>query len=49
MPVKGLPWQSSGQDSALPKQGAQVRSLIGEQIPHAATKDLAQPNYLIKK
>lgn len=49
MPVKGSPWQSSGQDSAFPMQGAQVRSLIREQIPLAVTKDLAQPNYVIKK
>ena len=44
----GLPWLSSGEDSALPMQGAQVRSLVGEldptfmlqlKIPHATTKD----------
>ena len=27
---QGLPWQSSGYDSALPLQGAQVQSLVGE-------------------
>ena len=28
--LEGLPWWSSGLDSALPTQGAWVRSLIGE-------------------
>ena len=33
----GLPWQSSGYDSALPLQGARVWSLFGgTKIPHAA-------------
>ena len=27
---EGLPWRSSGLDSTLPPQGAQVRSLVGE-------------------
>ena len=27
---QGLPWRSSGYDSALPLQGAQVQSLVGE-------------------
>ena len=29
-PLEGRSWWSSGQDSALPKQGAQVRSLVRE-------------------
>ena len=28
--LKGIPWQSSGQDITLPLQGKQVRSLVGE-------------------
>ena len=35
----GLPWQSSGQDSELPVQGTQVRSLVrelGSHMPHVA-------------
>ena len=28
--TRGLPWRSSGQDSALPLQGAQVQALVGE-------------------
>ena len=28
--VQGLPWRSSGWDSALPLQGTQVRFLAGE-------------------
>ena len=35
----GLPWQSSGQDSKLPVQGTQVRSLVrelGSHMPHVA-------------
>ena len=31
---QGLPWWSSGWDSALPLQGAQVRSLVGEIKSH---------------
>ena len=31
--LRGLPWWSSGQDSALPMQGARVRSLVGELDP----------------
>ena len=47
--VEGLPWQSSGYDSALPMQGARVPSLVreldphtcrNEKIPHTATKIL---------
>ena len=37
----GLPWQSSGQDSALPLQGERVRSQVGELRPrmlHSAAK-----------
>ena len=30
----GIHWQSSGQDSALPLQEAQVRSLVGEVRSH---------------
>ena len=30
----GLPWRSSGSDSALPLQGAQVRSLVRELRSH---------------
>ena len=32
--IKGLPWQFSEQDSELPMQGTQVRSLVGEQRSH---------------
>ena len=38
----GIPWQSSGWDSELPVQGAQVRSLVGELrscMPHSAPKN----------
>ena len=28
--VEGLPWHSSGSDSAFPLQGAQVQSLVRE-------------------
>ena len=31
---RGLPWPSSGSDSALPLQGARVRSLVGELRSH---------------
>ena len=31
----GIPWWSSGEDSTLPLQGAQVRSLVGELRYHA--------------
>ena len=31
--LRGLPWWFSGQDSALPRQGAWVQSLIGELDP----------------
>ena len=49
---EGLPWWSSGQDSALPMQGTWVQSLVRELrscVPQlktlsAATKDPAQPN-----
>ena len=34
IPVKGLPWWSSGYDSTLPMQGAWVRSLVGELRSH---------------
>ena len=30
----GIPWWPSGQDSALPLQGAQVRSMVGELRSH---------------
>ena len=29
----GLPWWSSGRDSALPLQGARIRTLVGK-VPH---------------
>ena len=31
---EGFPWQSSGQDSMLPLQGAQVQSLVRERRTH---------------
>ena len=31
---KGIPWRSNGLDSALPLQGAQVQSLVGELRSH---------------
>lgn len=37
----GLPWWSSGQDSALPRQGARVQSLVRElrsHMPHGTAK-----------
>ena len=38
---QGLPWCSSGQDSTLPIQGAQVQSLVRELDPkHAAVQIL---------
>ena len=54
---QGLPWRSSSQDSALPVQGARVRSLVGEldpaghneKSPQAATKTrLSQINKYFK-
>ena len=40
--ILGLPWQSSGWESALQMQGAWVRSLDGELgslMPHGAAKE----------
>ena len=35
VPIWGLPWQSSGEDSSLPLWTAQVPSDLGTKIPHA--------------
>ena len=40
----GLPWWSSGEDSAFPMQGAQGRSLVRELDPICHNEDLVQPN-----
>lgn len=34
--MQGLPWYSSGSDSALPLQGALVPSPVGKKDPRAA-------------
>ena len=34
MHIQGLPWQSSGEDSAYSLQGAHVQSLVREPRPH---------------
>ena len=37
--IEGVPWQFSGYDSALPLQGAWVRSLVGELRFHSLAKN----------
>ena len=47
----GLPWWPSGKDSTLPRQGAQVRSLVGELRSHmlnGAAKTTNQPSTTLK-
>ena len=47
--VEGLPWQSSGSDSAFPLQGPWVQSLVrelGPLMPHGiAKKNLKKPEW----
>ena len=46
--MRGLPWQSSSQDSVLPKQGVQVWSLVGELRSHTLCS-LAKKFFFLKK
>ena len=46
--MRGLPWQSSSQDSVLPKQGVQVWSLVGELRSHTLCS-LAKQIFFFKK
>ena len=50
---QGIPWQSSGQDSVLPLQGAWVQSLVGELRSHmprsaAKTKNKKKPSLYLR-
>ena len=38
---EGLPWRSSGSDSAFPMQGAWVQSLVGELDPVCHNQEFA--------
>ena len=48
----GLPWESSGQDSALPMHGCRFNSWLGKKIPHfwgqKNTQNIKQKQYSIK-
>ena len=50
--IKGIPWQSSGQDSKLPLQGAHNQSLVKglrSQKPHSMAKKKKEKSLKIRK